>query len=180
MKLVSALCEDNKKKSLICLQVTFSTKLQNWSFQVVNWRKRGRKMHLIEKMHLQSVQNCSLSWKLHQVCHLCTRISRNTGISGRLRHCTSLSQLQQPYYNIIYPYVSYAITSWGSVFATQIKTEIQAKQIMLFVLCSLPPCMDQIQTVHYHYLTYWIYLLVSKNIYKLRLLKFTHQIAKYL
>ena len=72
MKLVSALCEDNKKKkSSIRLQVTFFTKLQNRSFQVVNWRKRGREMHLIEKMHLQSVQNCSLSWT-HQVCqHFC-------------------------------------------------------------------------------------------------------------
>jgi len=30
--------------------------------------------------------------------------------------------------DVIYPYVSYTITSWGSVFATQIRTEIQAKQ----------------------------------------------------
>ena len=50
-------------------------------------------MHLIEKMHLQSVQNCSLPWKLHQVSYQWTRISRNTDISGRLRHCTFLSQL---------------------------------------------------------------------------------------
>ena len=54
----------------------------------------------------------TLSWK-HQVSYLCTRISRNTGIVhvGKLRHCTSLLQLKQLYYNLIYPYISYAITS---------------------------------------------------------------------
>ena len=42
------------------------------------------------KNALESMQNCSLSWKLHHAYYLCTRISRNTGISGRFRHCTSL------------------------------------------------------------------------------------------
>ena len=55
----------------------------------------------------------TLSWK-HQVSYSCTRISRNTGIVGKLRHCTSLLQLKQLYYNLIYPYISYAITSWGN------------------------------------------------------------------
>ena len=36
--------------------------------------------------------------------------------------------------------------------------------IMLSALCSLPPCLDQIQTVHYHYLIYWIYLLLQISI----------------
>ena len=35
---------------------------------------------------------------------------------------------------------------------------------MLSALCSLPPCLDQIQTVHYHYLIYWIYLLLQTSI----------------
>ena len=91
MELVSALCEDDKKKSSICGQVTSPivsfaavfrlvteercvtslktaakettspTKLQNRSFQVVNCRKTGREIYLIEKVHLQSVQNCLLS-----------------------------------------------------------------------------------------------------------------------
>ena len=34
-----------------------------------------------------------------------------TGIVGKLRHCTSLLQLKQLYYNLIYPYISYAMTS---------------------------------------------------------------------
>ena len=104
----------------------------------------------------------TLSWK-HQVSYLCTRISRNTGIIGKLRYFTSLSQLRQLCYNLIYPYISYAITSWGSAFTTQIKKSKQNK-IMLSVLCSLPPCMDQIQTVHYRYLICWIYLLLRISI----------------
>ena len=58
MKLVSALCEDNKKNSSTCRQFKSPTKLQNRSFEIVDWRKTGREMHLIKKMQLQSVQNC--------------------------------------------------------------------------------------------------------------------------
>ena len=87
--------------------------------------------------------------------------------SQPLRHRTRF----QVEYNLIYPYISYAITSWGSAFTTQIK-KIQTKQnhqnfqnwIMLSALCSLPPCLDRIQTVHYHYLIYWIYLLLQISI----------------
>ena len=35
--------------------------------------------------------------------------------------------------------------------------------------------MDQRQTVHNHYQTYWIYLLLTVSILKLLLLNFTHQ-----
>ena len=106
----------------------------------------------------------TLSWK-HQVSylHVCTRISRNTGIIGKLRYSSSLSQLKQLYYNLIYPYISYAITSWGSACTTQIK-KVQTKQnhVIRLVLC--PPCMDQIQTVNYYYLICWIYLLLIISI----------------
>ena len=53
--------------------------------------------------------------------------------SQPLRHRTRF----QVEYNLIYPYISYAITSWGSAFTTQIK-KIQTKQndvirLMFFV-----------------------------------------------
>ena len=37
------------------------------------------------------------------------------------------SQLKQLYHNLIYPYLSYWITSWGSAFTAQIK-KVQPKQ----------------------------------------------------
>ena len=68
----------------------------------------------------------TISWK-HHVSYVCSRVSRNIGILSKLRHFTSLLQLKQLYYNLIYPYISYAITSWGSAYTTQIK-KIQTKQ----------------------------------------------------
>ena len=66
----------------------------------------------------------TISWK-HHVSYVCSRVSRNIGILSKLRHFTSLLQLKQLY--LIYPYISYAITSWGSAYTTQIK-KIQTKQ----------------------------------------------------
>ena len=37
-----------------------------------------------------------------------------TGIFLKLRHYFSPSQLRQIYYNLIYPYLSYAVIAWGS------------------------------------------------------------------
>ena len=105
--------------------------------------------------------------------YLCTRISRNTGIVGKLRHCTSLLQLKQLYYNLIYPYISYAITSWGSAFTTQIK-KIQTKQnhvirVMFFATLFGPDTDSALPLLNL------LDLLTVTNIYKLQLLNFTHQ-----
>ena len=114
----------------------------------------------------------TLSWK-HQVSYLCTRISRNTGIVGKLRHCTFLLQLKQLYYNLIYPYISYAMTSWGSAFTTQIK-KIQTKQnhvirVMFFATMFGPDTDSALPLLNL------LDLLTVTNIYKLQLLNFTHQ-----
>ena len=114
----------------------------------------------------------TLSWK-HQVSYLCTRIFRNRGIIGKLRYFTSLSQLKQLYYNLIYPYISYAITSWGSAFTTQIK-KVQTKQnhvirLMFFATLYGPDTDSALPLLNL------LDKLTGKNIYKLKLLNFTHQ-----
>ena len=68
----------------------------------------------------------SLSWK-HNISFVCSRISRNTGIISKLRYYLSIKQLRQIYYNLIYPYISYGILAWGSVYKTHIR-KIQVKQ----------------------------------------------------
>ena len=47
---------------------------------------------------------------------------------------------------------------------TQARKKLFGSINKLSALCSLPPCLDQIQTVHYHYLIYWIYLLLQISI----------------
>ena len=79
-----------------------------------------------------------INWKYH-ISFICSRISRNTGIFFKLRHYLSPQQLKQIYYNLIYPYLSYAIVAWGSAYKSITKA-VQIKQnhiarIIFFLLC---------------------------------------------
>ena len=113
-----------------------------------------------------------ISWNYH-ISYTCSRISRNTGIFLKLRHFLPLEQLAQLYYNLIYPYLSYAIIGWGSASASQLK-KIQVKQnhilsLMLFATLygkntdSSPPLMNLLD------------ILTVENIFILLLLQFSHQ-----
>ena len=62
----------------------------------------------------------SLTWKYH-IAFICSRISQNIGIISKLRYYLSIQQLKQIYYNLIYPYISYSILAWASVYKTHIK-----------------------------------------------------------
>ena len=57
--------------------------------------------------------------------HMCAL--SNTGVISKLRHYLPLKQLTQIYYNLIYPYISYAIVAWGSTNKTNLH-KIQTKQ----------------------------------------------------
>ena len=48
------------------------------------------------------------------ISYVCAKLSRNTGVISKLRHYLPLKHLTQIYYNLIYPYISYAIVAWGS------------------------------------------------------------------
>ena len=93
--------------------------------------------------------------------------------AGKLRHFTSLLQLKQLYYNLIYPYISYAITSWGSAYTTQIK-KIQIKQnhlirLVFFATLYGPDADSALPLLNL------LDLLTVNNIFKLKLLNFTYQ-----
>ena len=68
----------------------------------------------------------SLSWKYH-ISYICSRVSRNIGIISKLRHYLSIHQLKQIYYNLIYPYLSYAVIAWGSAYKAHLQ-KLQTKQ----------------------------------------------------
>ena len=83
----------------------------------------------------------SLTWKYH-ISYICSRVSRNIGTISKLRHYLSIHQLKQIYYNLIYPYLSYAVIAWGSAYKTHLQT-LQSKQntvlrLMFFATTSGP------------------------------------------
>ena len=89
----------------------------------------GESYSLEQKDHVKYlgvIIDDKLNWKYH-ISFLCSKISRNTGIFYKLRHYLSLSQLRQLYYNLIYPYLSYAIVAWGSIYKSHLKC-LQTRQ----------------------------------------------------
>jgi len=113
----------------------------------------------------------SISWKQH-ISFVCSRISRNTGIIAKLRHFLSVNQLKQIYYNLIYPYLSYAIMAWGSAYTSHI-TKIQSKQNHIIRLIFFATTYGK-DTASAKPLLNLLDVLTVKNVYYLHVLKFMH------
>ena len=113
----------------------------------------------------------SLTWK-HHIAFVCSRISRNIGIMSKLRYYLSIQQLKQIYYNLIYPYISYSILAWGSVYNTHIQ-KIQVKQNHTVRLIFFARTFGR-ETESAKPLLNLLDLLTVDNIYRLEILKFSH------
>ena len=110
----------------------------------------------------------SLSWKYH-ISFVCSRISRNTGIISKLRYYLSVKQLTQIYYNLIYPYISYGIIAWGSIYKTHI-SKIQNQIVRLIFFATAFGS----ETENAKPLLNLLGLLTVNNIYRLQVSKFVH------
>ena len=64
----------------------------------------------------------SLTWKYH-IFYICSRVSCNIGIVSKLRHYLSIHHLKQIYYNLIYPYLLYAVIAWGSAYLQTLQSK---------------------------------------------------------
>ena len=64
--------------------------------------------------------NCNLTWKSH-VQHICNKIKRSVGILSKIRHFVPMTILLQLYYTLIFPYLSYAVTTWGNTYMSTLK-----------------------------------------------------------
>ena len=103
---------------------------------------------------------------------MCSRISRNTGIISKLRYYLSIKQLRQINYNLIFPYISYGILTWGSVYKTHIR-KIQVKQNHIVRLIFFAKSFGS-ETEKAKPLLNLPGLLTVNNIYRLQVLKFLH------
>ena len=113
----------------------------------------------------------SVSWKYH-IAFISSKISRNTGIFAKLRHFVSLQQLKQLYYNLIYPYLSYEITAWGSTYKSHLKV-LQTKENHIVRLMFFAKTYGE-QTESAQPLINLLDILNIENVFKLHALKFAH------
>ena len=108
----------------------------------------------------------------HHISYVASRISRSNGIIAKFRHFLTLPQMRQLYYSIIYPYISYAILAWGSVYKSHIK-KIQTKQNHAIRLIFFARTLGK-STESALPLLNLLDVLTVNNIYRLHILKFTH------
>ena len=110
----------------------------------------------------------SVSWKYHISC-ICSQISRNIGIISELRLYLSIKQLKQIYYNLIYPYIAYAILAWGSTYISSLQ-KVQVKQNHFARLIFFANIRGKDTDSAFPLLD----MLTVYNIYSLHVLKFAH------
>ena len=141
----------------------------------LNIRNSDGSSHALERKqcikYLGVMIDESLTWKYH-IAFVCSRISRNIGIISKLRYYLSIQQLRQIYYNLIYPYISYSILAWGSIYKTHIK-KIQVKQNHTVRLIFFARTFGR-ETESAKPLLNLLDILTVDNIYRLEVLKFSH------
>ena len=62
-----------------------------------------------------------------QITHINNKLAKNIATITKLRHFVNLNTMKQLYYSFTYPYLTYAITSWGSACKTRLN-RIRTKQ----------------------------------------------------
>ena len=179
LKKVKEWCDINRlsinfKKTNYMIIKSAKKKMAN-SFKVKMPNKDGSE-YTLEKTnyikYLGVLIDDTISWKYH-ISFIRSRLSRNTGIFLKLRHYIPLKQLRQLYYNLIYPYLSYAVLAWGSACASHLK-KIQVKQNHVIRLMFFATLYGE-NTDSALPLLNLLDLLTVKNIFSLRLLQFSHQ-----
>ena len=149
-------------------------KLNN-NFEIKMPNKDGSQ-YILEKKndmkYLGVLIDNTISWKYH-ISYIRSKISKNTGIFLKLRHYLSLKQLKQLYYNLIYPYLSYAIIAWGSACASYLE-KIQTKQNHIMRVIFFATLYGKI-TDSVLPLLNLLDLLSVENIFTLQLLTFSHK-----
>ena len=81
----------------------------------------GQKLEQVKCIRYLGVYiDCNLTWKNH-IQYISKKIKRSVGILSKIRHYVPLAILSQLYYTLIFPYLSYAATTWGNTYLTTLK-----------------------------------------------------------
>ena len=138
-------------------------------------RKNDGTIHSLDRQdhikYLGIIIDDSISWKYH-ISYICSKISRNIGIISQLRHYLSVKQVRQIYFNLIYPFISYAILAWGSTYNSHLqKVQIKQNHVATLIFFATTHGKDVKSA---HSLLNLLDILTVHNVYCLHALKFTH------
>ena len=105
-----------------------------------------------------------------QIKHINNKLAKNIGITTKLRCYVNLHTMKQLYYSFIYPYLTYAITSWGSACKTWLN-RIRNKENKFIPLIFFAHSREN-ATSYYNLLD----IPKFDNIFKLKVALFAHKI----
>ena len=133
----------------------------------------GTSHSLVRKNHIKylgiMIDDC-VSWKYH-ISFICSRISRNIGIISKPIHYLSLKQLKQIYYNLIYPYISYAVLHGTAPIFPPQKVQVKQTHVARLIFFANTRGKDTESALP---LLNLLDILTVHNVYSLHLLKFAH------
>ena len=101
------------------------------NYMVFKNSKRKKTIHLNVKIDNNTLKKANetkflgviiddqLKWKAH-ISHICSKISKGTGIINRVRYFLPKSALKTLYYSLIYPYLHYGNIIWGSTYPSNL------------------------------------------------------------
>ena len=87
--------------------------------------------HAIERVKdivfLGVILDENLTWKPH-IAHVSRKISKSIGVIYKSSFCLSPSSLRTLYFSLIYPYLVYCISVWGSTYSSNLNRHIYSQE----------------------------------------------------
>ena len=122
LKLVYRYCAVNK----------LSINMKKTNYMIISNKKLKPTVHIKDIEYKSIIKylgiylDDKLNWNM-QIKHVNNKIAKNIGIIYKLRNYFKLRMLRQLYYNLIFPYITYGLLSWGNTYKSKL-TKIYTKQ----------------------------------------------------
>ena len=132
-----------------CKVNKLSINLKKCNFMIFKPRQKRRTLdisvvlnnHIIaqtkEVVFLGVILDENLSWKPH-ILNVSRKISKSIGIIYKSSFCLSAMSLRTLYFSLVYPYLIYCITVWGSTYQTNLKRLITLQKKVIKIISNVP------------------------------------------
>ena len=132
-----------------CKVNKLSINLKKCNFMIFKPRQKRRTLdisvvlnnHIIaqtkEVVFLGVILDENLSWKPH-ILNVSRKISKSIGIIYKSSFCLSAVSLRTLYFSLVYPYLIYCITVWGSTYQTNLKRLITLQKKVIKIISNVP------------------------------------------
>ena len=174
-ELQTVMNEEFEKILLYCKTNKLSVNLNKTNFMLITNKK------LIPQISIANIERkpCikylgvyldeKMNWS-YQIKHVNNKLAKNLGILSKLRYYLNLKTMKQIYYNLIFPYLNYALLSWGNTHKTKLTKIItkQNKAVKLMLFARIRENASPYYTL--------LEILPINNLIKLKAACFTYQI----